>query len=255
MFGKVLITGAGGSIGSALARSIVASELVLYDHSEYALYEVSEALQGTAVAALGNCRDRKRLREFADGVDTVFHCAAYKHVPMAEGINADEVHRNNVAGTLAVLETFKKARRVVLLSTDKAVKPRGVMGRSKAACERWALHYGRTVARLGNILESSGSVVPKFRRQIAAGGPVTVTHPEASRYFIPMERAVAFLIDCAGRPPGAYTVPMGDPVRIADLAREMIGSLPVEIVYTGLRPGEKLHEDLPEDAIEEAQAA
>lgn len=245
---KVLVTGAGGSIGSALCRSLRARELVLYEHSEFALYQINEALACKRLAVLGDVKDEKRLRSFMDGVDVVFHCAAYKHVPLLEAHNESQALRNNVDGTRAVMEASVGVPSVVLLSTDKAINPAGVMGRSKRTAELIARRYGRTVARLGNVLESSGSVIPKFRSQIEAGGPVTVTHPDATRYFIPMENAVEFLVDCAGRQPGTYMVDMGEPVNIFDLARQMIAGRDIRIEITGLRPGEKLHEDLREAA-------
>jgi FlaA1/EpsC-like NDP-sugar epimerase len=241
---KILVTGAGGSIGSALCRRLQEHELVLYEQSEYALYALTEEIKGKHTAVLGDVKDEERLRSFMGGVDVVYHCAAYKHVPLLEGHNASQAFRNNVDGTRAALEAAKSVSAFVLLSTDKAINPLGAMGRSKRTAELLTRQYGRTVARLGNILESSGSVVPKFRRQIAAGGPVTVTHPEATRYFITMDRAVEFLVSCSRREPGSYQVEMGRPVRIVDLAREMIGDRNIRIEFTGLRAGEKLHEEL-----------
>lgn len=241
---KILVTGAGGSIGSALCQRLQEHTLVLYEQSEYALYRVDQALACKRLAVLGDVKDLQRLAQYAAGCEVIYHCAAYKHVPLAEGVNAGEFMRNNIGGTKAVLEVGRKAKKIVLLSTDKAVNPAGVMGRSKLEAERLTRFYGRTVARLGNILESSGSVVPLFREQIAKGGPVTVTHPDATRYFIPIEKAVDFLLDCALRNPGDYQIEMGSPVRIMDLAREMIGERDIEIVITGLRAGEKLHEEL-----------
>lgn len=245
-FGKVLVTGAGGSIGAALCRAIEAEELVLFEQNEYALYQIDESLTCKRVAVLGDVRDAERVTEFMRGVDTVFHCAAYKHVPLLQGVNAYEAIKTNVGGTRAVMEAARHCRAAVLLSTDKAVNPASVMGRSKLEAEHVARAHGRTVARLGNVLESSGSVVPKFRAQIAAGGPVTVTHPQATRYFISMDTAVAFLLDCAHRAPGTYQADMGEAVNIFDLARQMIGDKDVMIEFIGLRPGEKLHEELEE---------
>lgn len=246
---KVMITGAGGSIGSALCKSLCSPQrqLVLYEQSELALYTISEELQGMPIiSVLGDIKNTARIADFMRGCDTVFHCAAYKHVPLLEGINASEAFTNNIEGTRSVLTAAAAmgVESLVLLSTDKAINPAGVMGRSKRAAEELALQYGRVVAQLGNILESSGSVVPKFRRQIAEGGPVTVTHPEATRYFVTMDEAVRFLRACAVSASGRYLIDMGEPRRIVDLAREMIGDKPIDIVFTGLRPGEKLHEEL-----------
>lgn len=245
---RVLVTGAGGSIGSALCQALQQHDLVLYERCEFALYRVNEALSCSRKAILGDVKDYERLRRYMTGVDVVYHCAAYKHVPLLEGENESEAWSNNVDGTRVVMEAGIKVPRIVVLSTDKAIRPAGVMGRSKARAELIARRYGRTVARLGNVLESSGSVIPKFREQIERGGPVTVTHPEATRYFIPMGKAVQFLIDCSERPAGTYMVDMGEPVNILDLAKEMIGERGILIEITGLRPGEKLHEDLMEVA-------
>lgn len=245
----ILVTGAGGSIGSALCKKIAESnpkKLILFEMNEYALYKIDQELNCNRLAVLGDVKDRGRLDEFMDGVDYVFHCAAYKHVPMCEAHNANEAHKNNYIGTINVMESAKKARSVVLLSTDKAIKSASVMGDTKHMAERAARRYWRTVARLGNILESSGSVIPKFREQIAAGGPVTVTHPETTRYFIRMDDAVDFLLRCSMHPADTYMVQMGEPRKILDIAKEMIGDRDISIEFIGLRPGEKLHEDIEE---------
>jgi FlaA1/EpsC-like NDP-sugar epimerase len=245
----ILVTGAGGSIGSALCRKLAAMQpkmLILFELNEYALYKVDQDLTCNRLAVLGDVKDKGRLDEFMEGVDYVFHCAAYKHVPMCEAHNANEAHKNNYIGTINVLESAKKARAVVLLSTDKAINPIGVMGETKMMAERAARRYGRTVARLGNILESSGSVIPKFREQIAAGGPVTVTHPEATRYFIEMDKAVEFISEVAMKTPDVYMINLGQPRKILEIAKEMIGDRDIAIEFTGLRSGEKLHEDIAE---------
>lgn len=242
---KVMVTGAGGSIGSAICRSIDKLNpelLIMYEISEYALYKIDQELTCNRIAVLGDVKDKKRLSEFTKDVDIIYHTAAYKHVPMLEGVNAEEGIRNNVEGTRAVMECA--AGTVVLLSTDKAIKPLSVMGKSKYEAERIALSYNQRVVRLGNILESSGSVIPKFREQIASGGPVTVTHPEVTRYFIPMEKAVEFILSVADKEPGIHMIPMGEPIKILDIAKSMIGDKDIEIQFIGLRPGEKLHEDL-----------
>jgi len=245
----IVVTGAGGSIGSALCRKLATmglKQLIMFESSEYALYRVDQDVQCNKLAVLGDVKDKGRLDEFMEGVDYIFHCAAYKHVPMCQGINANEAHKNNYIGTVNVLEAGKKAKAIVLLSTDKAINPACVMGETKRMAEQAAIRYGRTVARLGNILESSGSVIPKFREQIAAGGPVTVTHPETTRYFIPMDRAADFILSCATHPADTYTVPMGEPRKILAVAREMIGDKDIEIEFIGLRDGEKLHEEITE---------
>ncbi len=245
----ILVTGAGGSIGSALCRKLATmglKQLIMFEMSEFALYRIDQDVKCNKLAVLGDVKDKGRLDEFMEGVDYIFHCAAYKHVPMCQGINANEAHKNNYLGTLNVLEAGKKAKNIVLLSTDKAINPACVMGETKRMAEQAAIRYGRTVVRLGNILESSGSVIPKFREQIAAGGPVTVTHPEATRYFIPMELAVKFIADTAVAVPDVYTVEMGNPVSILAIAREMIGDKKIPIEFIGLRDGEKMHEEISE---------
>ena len=242
---KIMITGAGGSIGSALAKKLAPdNDLVLYDNSEYALYKIDQELEGKHEAVLGDVKDELRLSRFMHGVDVVYHCAAYKHVPLLEGHNAEEAWRNNSYGTMIALEAARNVDKFILLSTDKAINPVCQMGKSKLSAEDLTLRDGRTVAQLGNILESSGSVIPKFREQIEKGGPVTVTDPEVTRYFIDMDTATDFLIDCSKRNPGRYMIDMGYPVKILDIAKEMIGDKDIEIVFTGLRPGEKLHEEL-----------
>ena len=243
---RVMITGAGGSIGGALCRKLheQGHDLVLFEQSEYALYQINKETGGKHLAVLGDVKDRSRLLEFMDGVEAIFHCAAYKHVPMCEAHNAEVAYKNNVEGTKSVLEAGKSAKSIVLLSTDKAINPLSVMGKTKLDAEKLTLDYGRTIGRLGNILESSGSVIPLFREQIAQGGPVTVTHPETTRYFIEMDNAVDFLIDCSKRDSGAYQIDMGEPRKILDIANEMIGNKDIEIKFIGLRPGEKLHEDI-----------
>lgn len=242
----VLVTGAGGSIGSALAERVSrlgCGMLVLLDHSEYLLYEIDRRLDCLRLPALGDCKDFELLRRLPPP-DFVFHCAAYKHVPMLEGFNSRAAYANNVIGTECVMDAFGAAERIVLLSTDKAINPVSAMGKSKKAAEAVTLRYGRTVGRLGNILESSGSVVPLFREQIAKGGPVTVTHPEATRYFLTMDAACDFLLSLAAKEPGVYQAPMGEPQNILEIAKRMIGDRHIPIQFIGLRAGEKLHEEL-----------
>ena len=267
----VLVTGAGGSIGSELCRQIARLEprrLILVDQAETPLFEVERELvseRGFApsVAVLGDAGSRARMRQvferYRPGV--VFHAAAYKHVPMMEA-NPLESVRNNVLATqvLAEVAIEYEARRFVLVSTDKAVNPKTVMGQSKALCEWIVEVFGarddiatRFVAvRFGNVLGSSGSVIPTFRRQIESGGPVTVTHPEMTRFFMTIPEAVSLVLQAGaiGGRGEIFVLDMGAPVKIVDLARDMIrlsGREPerdIAIEFVGVRAGEKLHEEL-----------
>jgi FlaA1/EpsC-like NDP-sugar epimerase len=266
----VLVTGAGGSIGGELCRQIARvgpRQLVLVENAENALFEIRRELEeerhfARAVPVLADCKDATRMREvFAEHrPSVVFHAAAYKHVPLMEE-NPVEAVRNNAVATRIVAAAAGEAAadRFVLVSTDKAVSPATVMGASKALAE-WAIeaahhrYKGTRYAsvRFGNVLGSSGSVVPIFRRQIAAGGPVTVTDPRMTRYFMTIPEAVQLIIRSGELATGGevFVLEMGDPVKIADLARNMIRlagyepdvDIAVEIV--GPRPGEKLHEEL-----------
>ena len=280
----VLISGGGGSIGSELARQVLAlapSRLILLDHSEYALYAIERELRqrlasdpvlpSQAVelsAVLADVTDRARMERLCrlQGVEVIFHAAAYKHVPLVEA-NLAAGLRNNVLGTQALLEAALASgvERFTLISTDKAVRPTNAMGASKRVCEllvqEAAARQSRTVCamvRFGNVLGSSGSVVPLFREQIAAGGPVTVTHPDVIRYFMTIGEAVQLVLQASAMARGGevFLLDMGEPVAINDLARQMIelsgcsvrdddnpeGDIAIE--YTGLRPGEKLYEEL-----------
>ena len=267
----VLVTGAGGSIGSELCRQIARlgpTRLVLVDHAEPALFEIERELVDergfhAAAAVLGDVKDGAKLRQVLDKYrpGVVFHAAAYKHVPLIEA-NPLEAVRNNTLGTRVAAEAAIEfgVKRFVLVSTDKAVNPKTVMGQSKALCEWIVEAYGgraevetRFVAvRFGNVLGSSGSVVPIFRRQIASGGPVTVTHPEMTRYFMTIPEAVQLVVQAGaiGESGHVYVLDMGEPVRIVDLAEKMIrlsGKEPgvdVRVDFVGARPGEKLHEEL-----------
>jgi FlaA1/EpsC-like NDP-sugar epimerase len=265
---RVLVTGGGGSIGSELVRQILRYDpalVLVFDHDEEALYRIGHELSdvvraGTALQVLGSVLDPPALRRlFAEHApEIVFHAAAYKHVPLSE-VNVRSVVRNNLLGTFLVAE--EAARRgtdlFVQISTDKTVHPRSVMGASKRAAELALLArpWGamRTVVtRFGNVLDTSGSVVPLFRRQILEGGPLTVTDPEVTRYFMLIDEAVALILQAAshGRGGEIFVLDMGEPIRIHDLAERMIrlaGREPgtdIPIVYTGLRPGEKIHETL-----------
>jgi FlaA1/EpsC-like NDP-sugar epimerase len=277
---NVLVTGAGGSIGSELCRQIVRlgpRRLVLLDVSEFALYDIERELRGFVderqsdvelVPLLGSVQERQRLlavmRSF--GIETVYHAAAYKHVPLVEH-NVLEGVCNNVLGTWHAASAAREAgvERFVLISTDKAVRPTNVMGASKRMAELvlqgLAQSGGGTVfcmVRFGNVLGSSGSVVPLFREQIREGGPVTVTHPEITRYFMTIPEAAALVIQAGSMAQGGdvFVLDMGEPVKIVDLARRMIYLTgyqvrdethpegDVEIRFTGLRAGEKLYEEL-----------
>jgi FlaA1/EpsC-like NDP-sugar epimerase len=267
----VLVTGAGGSIGSELCRQIAAlgaDRIILVDHTENALVDIERELAyerrfNSTVPVLADVKNRPKMRRtfdrFRPGV--VFHAAAYKHVPLMEA-NPVESVRNNVFGTGVVAEVASEfgCKRFVLVSTDKAVNPKNVLGQTKALCE-WIAeaaaareHNGTQFisVRFGNVLGSSGSVIPLFRRQIARGGPVTVTHPEMTRYFMTIPEAVQLIIQAGaiGESGEIYVLDMGPPVRIIDLAHNMIrlsGKEPdvdVEVDFIGVRPGEKLHEEL-----------
>ena len=270
----VLVTGAGGSIGSELCRQIARigpAKLVLLDHAEPALFEIERELvreRGflAAAAVVGDVRDPVKLRQVFDKYrpGVVFHAAAYKHVAMMEA-NPLEAVRNNTLGTRVVADVAVEygAKRFVLVSTDKAANPKTVMGQSKALAEWIVETWGhradvttRFVAvRFGNVLGSSGSVVPIFRRQIARGGPVTVTHPEMTRFFMTIPEAVQLIVQAGaiGGRGQVYVLDMGEPVRIVDLAEKMIrlsGKEPgreIVIEYVGPAPGEKLHEELVGD--------
>lgn len=276
----VLVSGAGGSIGSELTRQIVLRrprQLLLLDHNEFGLYAIHQDLQAICKSAglgvelvplLGSVTNPQRLQAVCDSYRpaTVYHAAAYKHVPMVED-NPGEGVRNNIFGTLNMAQAAAKsgARRFVLISTDKAVRPTNVMGATKRMAElvlqALADQTSDTtfcMVRFGNVLGSSGSVVPLFRKQIAAGGPVTVTHADVTRYFMTIPEAAQLVLQAGAMGQGGdvFVLDMGEPVKIIDLARNMVqlSGLKVrdadhpegdiEIAFTGLRPGEKLYEEL-----------
>lgn len=266
----VLVTGAGGSIGSELCRQLVRqgpARLLMLELSEFNLYsieqELAQASPGVALVPLvGDVKDLAQLRQLMAQwrPQVVFHAAAYKHVPLMENHNAAAALRNNTLGTYhaALAAAEQGVERFVLVSTDKAVNPTNVMGASKRAAERvltmLAQQYAGTrfmAVRFGNVLGSSGSVIPKFKEQIARGGPVTVTHPEVYRYFMTIPEAARLVLQAGavGESGQVLVLDMGEPVRIADLARTLVrlaGHAPeeIEIRYVGLRPGEKLYEEL-----------
>lgn len=274
----VLVTGAGGSIGSELCRQILSigpSALVLVEQSEFALYEIQQELQDRMeddrtliVPLLASVRDAQRMRVIMSKwrPETVYHAAAYKHVPLVEH-NPIEGIRNNTLGTLAAAQAAMECEVAdfVLISTDKAVRPTNIMGASKRLAEMALQALAETgsktrfsMVRFGNVLGSSGSVVPKFRRQIRDGGPITLTHPDITRYFMTIPEAAQLVIQAGAMAKGGdvFVLDMGDPVKIYDLAKRMIelsglcvkdetnpeGDIAIEI--TGLRPGEKLFEEL-----------
>lgn len=272
---NVLVTGAGGSIGSELCRQIAQQQpkcLVLYELSEFALYTIDMELRETyphlkIVACLGSVADRNQLSAALSNyrIETVYHAAAYKHVPLVEA-NPTPGILNNVFGTLTAAKTAIDCgvKQFVLISTDKAVRPTNVMGATKRVAEliiqgladRPGIPTRFTMVRFGNVLDSSGSVVPRFRKQIAEGKPITVTHPDMTRYFMSIPEAARLVIQAGAMSQGGeiFLLDMGDPVRIYDLAIQMIklsGLRPgkdIEIKITGLRPGEKLHEELLVDS-------
>lgn len=268
----VMVTGAGGSIGSELCRQILhfkPSRLVLFEQNEFALYTIEQELRETLpeIACeylIGDVRDKARLDEVMDKFlpAVVFHAAAYKHVPLMEARNAWQAVKNNVLGTYRVAEAAQRhgVSKFVLISTDKAVNPTNVMGATKRLAEmvcQGLQHAGNTrfvMVRFGNVLGSTGSVIPKFREQIARGGPITVTHPEITRYFMSIPEAAQLVLQAGLMGAGGeiFVLDMGEPVKIVDLAKELIRLSgmtedDIHIEFTGLRPGEKLYEELLAD--------
>ncbi|NIP26235.1 MAG: polysaccharide biosynthesis protein, partial [Phycisphaerae bacterium] len=278
---SVLVSGAGGSIGSELCRQIIKyqpSTLVVVDISEYGLYQIEREISGyletepqyekiKLVALLASINDRQRLlaamRKFE--TDTVYHAAAYKHVPTVEA-NPIIAVKNNVFGTLALAETATEAgvATFTMISTDKAVRPSSIMGATKNLAEQIVYWLGRdvrnthfSIVRFGNVIGSSGSVVPLFREQIARGGPITVTHKDIERYFMTIPEAAQLVIQAGAMGSGGeiFVLDMGEPVKVYDLASRMVRlsglrvksqdepNGDIEIKITGLRPGEKLYEE------------
>ena len=265
----ILVTGGGGSIGSELCRQIAyfhPAKLIVFDIYENNAYDLQNEMHMrfpnlNMEVLIGSVRDKGRVEHVFSVFrpDVVFHAAAHKHVPLME-LSPGEAVKNNVFGTLNVAQACDKfgAKRMVLISTDKAVNPTNIMGATKRICELIIQYYSRhsrtgfVAVRFGNVLGSNGSVIPLFKKQIAAGGPVTVTHPDIIRYFMTIPEAARLVIQAGGMAKGGeiFVLDMGQPVKIADLARNLIRlsglepDVDIRIEYTGLRPGEKLYEEL-----------
>jgi FlaA1/EpsC-like NDP-sugar epimerase len=265
----IMVTGAGGSIGSELCRQIARFNpraLVLFELNEFALYSIEQEFQRNhasipLICAIGDVKDRTRVEQVIrhQRPSVVFHAAAYKHVPLMEKENAWQAILNNVAGTHVVADAAIRngVEKFVLISTDKAINPTSVMGASKRlaemVCQALQEPAGMrfVMVRFGNVLGSTGSVIPKFRSQIESGGPVTVTHPEIRRYFMSIPEAAQLVLQAGlmGNGGEIFVLEMGEPVLIAELARDLIrlsgfSEDEIKVVYTGLRPGEKLYEEL-----------
>ena len=269
---SVLVTGGGGSIGSELCRQIARfkpGQIIIYELSEFALYRITEDLKRAfpeqrLVPTVGDIKDAARLQEVFERhrPSIVYHAAAYKHVPILEENNAWQAVRNNAWGTRVLADVASRfdIERFVYISSDKAVNPTNVMGATKRLAEM-ILQYQHSMAtlpmvlvRFGNVLGSSGSVIPKFREQIANGGPITVTHPDITRYFMSIPEATQLVLQAGlmGRGGETFVLDMGQPIRIVDLARTMVRlsgytEADIPIAFTGLRPGEKLFEELLAD--------
>ena len=273
----VMVTGAGGSIGAEMCRQIARfrpARLVLFEQSEYALYELEQEFQRCCpnlkvICLIGDVKDDTRITQVLATYKPalIYHAAAYKHVPLMEQDNSLQAVRNNVLGTWVVARAARAAgvEKFIMISTDKAVNPTNVMGASKRLAEMvcQSLQHENTSSngtqfisvRFGNVLGSSGSVIPKFKQQIEAGGPVTVTHPEITRFFMSIPEAAQLVLQAGlmGQGGEIFVLDMGEPVKIVDLARLMIQlsgkhEEEIGIEYTGLRPGEKLYEELLADA-------
>ncbi len=265
----VLVTGGGGSIGSELCRQLVKhglKRLIIFDIYENSAYDIQQELKrdypdADVVTLIGSVRNTSRLEWIFDNYrpDIIYHAAAHKHVPLMED-SPNEAVKNNVIGTLNVARMADKynVKRFVMISTDKAVNPTNIMGATKRICEMIIQYFNEKSAtefvavRFGNVLGSNGSVIPLFKKQIEAGGPVTVTHPDIIRYFMTIPEAVSLVIQAGAYAKGGeiFILDMGEPVKIDDLAKNLIRlsgytlGVDMEIKYTGLRPGEKLYEEL-----------
>lgn len=267
---KILVTGAGGSIGSEICRQVAKfkpKEIIILGHGENSIYQLNMELVGkysqhfTITPVIADVQDRKRIFEVMDKYkpDVVYHAAAHKHVPLME-LNPREAVKNNILGTRNVAEAASHARvkSFVMVSTDKAVNPPNIMGATKRLCEMIVqdmatrIEYTKFVAvRFGNVLGSRGSVIPLFKKQIAEGGPITVTHPDIVRYFMTIPEAAQLVIQAGSLARGGeiFVLDMGQPVKIVDLAKNLIrlsgyDEGDIEIKFTGLRPGEKMYEEL-----------
>ena len=266
---KVLVTGAGGSIGSELCRQITSlnpSELILVDIYENNVYELQQELirkyeNMDLKVLIASVRDKNRMEEIFINYqpEIVFHAAAHKHVPLMEDSPCEAI-KNNVFGTLNVAELSAKhkVKRFVLISTDKAVNPTNIMGATKRCCEMIVQTLNKSsetefvAVRFGNVLGSNGSVVPLFKKQIEEGGPVKVTHPEITRFFMTIPEAVSLVLEAGAIARGGeiFVLNMGEPVKILDLAKNLISlsglepDVDIKIEFTGLRPGEKLYEEI-----------
>ena len=257
----VLVTGAGGSIGSEICRQCEifgVQKLILLDHSEYNLYSILEELKSVEVIPVMQSVVNKEALESTfkkHKPDIVIHAAAYKHVPLVED-NVQEGILNNIVGTKNVIDTAVKygVEKFVMISTDKAVRPTNVMGTTKRICELYAQNSNGkgtdiVAVRFGNVLGSSGSVIPKFQAQIESGKNITVTHPDITRYFMLIPEACELVLQAGAIGSGGeiFILDMGEPIKIVDLAKKMIelsGKEGIEIEFSGLRPGEKLYEEL-----------
>ena len=265
----IMVTGGGGSIGSELCRQLVShkpKQLIIFDIYENNAYDIQQELKinypdANVVTLIGSIRNVSRLESvFAQyKPDIVYHAAAHKHVPLME-VSPDEAVKNNVVGTWNVARMADKygVKKFVMISTDKAVNPTNIMGASKRLCEMIIQTFSRysktefVAVRFGNVLGSNGSVIPLFKKQMAAGGPVTVTHPDIIRFFMTIPEAVSLVMQAGALAHGGeiFVLDMGEPVKIADLAKNLIRlsgytlGVDMNIEYTGLRPGEKLYEEI-----------
>lgn len=262
---RILITGAGGSIGSGLVHKLKELEfdhLFLLDHSEFLLFQINQRTENKFASYIADIRDRERIEEIFNLIkpEVVFHTAALKHVPLLEE-NPKEAIKTNILGTLNLVELSDRysIKKFIFISSDKAVKPTSIMGSTKRIGEMICQYYQKhsntifTAVRFGNVLGSSGSVIPIFKEQIEKGGPVTVTSKEITRFFMSIDQACELLIKTmyiSSKQDDVFFLNMGEPICIYDLAKFMIlsyGKMPekdIEIQITGLRPGEKLHEEI-----------
>ena len=265
----ILVTGGGGSIGSEICRQLAGHDvghLIIFDIYENNAYQIQKSLEWefpdlNLTVLIGSVRDERRLESIFSKYrpDIVFHAAAHKHVPLMED-SPNEAVKNNVFGTwkTAMAAAQNHTKKFVMISTDKAVNPTNIMGASKRICEMIVQTFNRhyetefVAVRFGNVLGSNGSVIPLFKKQIAAGGPVTVTHPDIIRYFMTIPEAVSLVLQAGAYAKGGeiFVLDMGEPVKILDLAKNLIRlsgyrvGEDIKIVFTGLRPGEKLYEEL-----------